>query len=552
MMKEKFSTVAPRYSVARFIVAVGFGIVLLLSLFSNASSWATPSQSGVRNTIPSPSATGPATATQTRTPTRTGTLTRTPTKTPTSTKTSSSTPSPTNSSGDELPTTVVFKKWVSPDPYYAGVADTYISLYEPDTNFGGSGTMRLHTSYGGQERILIKFDISRIPSTATVTQATLYLFAWYRNQTYRIIANAYKVKRHWNESDATWNQATSANFWSQPGCKDPVYDYDPTLVATTTLNYTNQYYAWDVTQMAQQWVASPVSNEGVLLVGEGPSAQYQFRSSDIIAPDQRPYLVVTYYLTPPSPTPTRTPTQTLTPSRTPTPTNTLTPTASPTGTRTPAESPTPTNSPTATPSATPMPTAVFLVFQQGLYPVETYGGVSDTFLSSYRPDMPWGSDDGFRISGRGSGTERALIRFDLQGYVPSNAQVLSARLSLFAWSRRTLYGMVTSAFEVTRVWDVSVATWNRASPDGLWGIPGCDEVSGDRQGDPVSSRFIYFTNQFYEWDVTSVVQRWVADPATNKGLLLIGYDVDQEVRFRSSEWRVPQQRPKLTVAYTLP
>ena len=510
-MNEKRFTANPGYSIPRILTLVGLAVVLL-TLFANSTSWATPSHSSV----------------------------------------------PSFTTAEELPITVIFQELVSPEPSYMGVADTYMAVFQPNANFGGSTTMKLHSGMGGRERILIKFDISSIPTSATVTEATLHLFAWYRNQVYAINTHAYQVKRHWDETEASWNQATSTNFWSQPGCNDPVHDHDATSVASAALSYTNQYYSWDLTQMAQQWVANPLSNEGVLIVPEGASAQYQLRTSEIPAANQRPYLVVTYYATAPSPTPTRTSTKTSTPTRTSTPTDTPTPTVSPTVTETPSESPTPTNSPTATwtptttPTVTPSPTPVHQVFQQGIYPDETYTGVSDTFLSFYRPSTPWGNDDGLRISGRADGSERALIRFDLQGHIPANAQVFSAKLSVFAWSRRTLYGMRISAFDVMRPWDVTVATWNQASPSEIWGIPGCDEVSSDRQGDPVTSRFVYFINQFYEWDVTSLVQRWVADPATNNGLLLIGHDVNQDVRFRSSEWRVPSQRPKLSVIYTLP
>ena len=145
-----------------------------------------------------------------------------------------------------------------------------------------------------------------------------------------------------------------------------------------------------------------------------------------------------------------------------------------------------------------------------------------------------------------------LVRFDLGEYVPANAQVTSARLSLFAWSRRTLLGMRISAFQLNRAWDPTSATWNHASLYQLWGASGCDEVSADRQGDSLDSRFVYFINQDYEWDVTSTVQRWAVDPNSNHGIVLIADEVDQDVRFRSSQWRVLGQRPKLTVTYTLP
>ena len=197
-----------------------------------------------------------------------------------------------------------------------------------------------------------------------------------------------------------------------------------------------------------------------------------------------------------------------------------------------------------------MLTPLAKLFQQGLYPAETYEGVSDTFLSFYRPNTPWGSDDGIRISGRGNGSERALVHFDLDGHIPHYAHIHSAKLSLFAWSRRTYYGLRISAFDVLRPWEGSEATWNAAYALESWGIPGCDQVGGDREGDSAASRFAYFTNYFYEWDITALVQRWVADPSTNNGVAFIGHQIDQEMRFHSSEWRVPLQRPKLEVVFT--
>jgi len=208
--------------------------------------------------------------------------------------------------------------------------------------------------------------------------------------------------------------------------------------------------------------------------------------------------------------------------------------------------------PSLTPTNTPTPTPVHQVFQQGAYPDETYSGVTDTFLASYRPDTSWAHYDSLKISGRSWGTERALVHFDLHEQIPTNAQVSSAKLSLYAWSKRSVLGMRVSAYEVTRSWDVGVATWQRASSGEMWGMPGCDEVNTDRKGYPEASRFVYFVNQFYEWEITSAAQRWVADPSNNNGIMLTDSAVSQEVRFRSSEWRTAPQRPKLTIIYTMP
>jgi len=454
------------------------------------------------------------------------------------------------------PTTMVFQKFVSPDPYYAGVADSYIDLYSPSTNFSGSQTLKVTASGNPRERSFVKFDLSRIPTNATVLQATLELFAWYRSTSDlgSVVIYAYQVKRHWTESSVTWNKATSSTFWGQPGCSDAVLDYNPASAVTTTLKWVGGPYSWEVTNMVQEWVADPVANEGFLMLGSGLGVEYQFRSSEAIGPTQRPLLRVTYTTDATSPTPTTSPTTTLTPAISPTPTSTSTPTR----TSTPIQSPTPTSTPTqtltptVTPSRTPTATPAVRTFQQGSAPDELYDGASDTYLSSYWPDWALHGEESLRISQRTRGAERILVRFDLGEYVPANAQVTSARLSLFAWSRRTLLGMRISAFQLNRAWDPTLATWNHASLYQLWGASGCEEVSADRQGDSLDSRFVYFINQDYEWDVTSTVQRWAADLNSNHGIVLIADEVDQDLRFRSSQWRVLGQRPKLTVTYTLP
>jgi hypothetical protein len=123
----------------------------------------------------------------------------------------------------------------------------------------------------------------------------------------------------------------------------------------------------------------------------------------------------------------------------------------------------------------------------------------------------------------------------------------SATLRLYAWSRRTFHGMQTSVYEVNSDWDEMSTTWISATVGSQWGAAGCDNVPEDRQQDPVSTQFVYLTNRYYEWDITPLVQRWVQDPALNRGLIVVGEDSDQEIRFRSSDWILATQRPSLIV-----
>jgi len=443
---------------------------------------------------------------------------------------------------------ITFQSGVSPDTSYSSAPDTYISSYDPDINWCNVATMRIHPNAEGRERGLIKFDITRIPTDATVVEAKLHLYLWYWSATYPLDITAYRMIQHWDSCSATWNRASSTEFWHIAGCNDPVLDYDRTSGVTAGVTPNRVFYAWDVTQMAQQWVSNPVSNEGVLLVATGLSTEYQFRTKEINSAVLRPYLEVTYLPVPPTPT--------LTPTVTPTPTITRTPTR--TKTLIPGPTSTPTETPTVTPTRTRVPTATALpapqlrVFQQELYPAINYYGTTDTSISLYRPDTPAGDDESLRAIGREAGTERILVRFDLENQIPTDARILSAKLALYAWSRRTLFGMRVSAYEALRYWDEGAATWNDASIYDRWGVPGCDQVGSDRQEDLVASRFVYFTSRFYDWDITSLVQKWLSNPATNNGVLLMGQNVDQEILFRSSEWRVPTQRPMLTIIYGMP
>ncbi len=503
------------------ITVASLTLALLLSITVAAGTWALPGQNAFRSTVP------------VNTPLPTVTATATPTVTiPT----------------DGTLITTVFRQWSSPADSYAGVQDTYLDLYHPAANFGGAGTTKVHSGADARERTLIRFDLTAIPANATVTRATLNLFCWYRSIQSSVTAHAYPVLVPWSESEATWNERSAGVPWNSAGCGDPLSDYDASQGVSTTLGFTSRFYEWDITGMVQQWVANPGSNMGLLLVCSGTSAEYQFRTSEIVSADQRPYLELAYYLS----TPTATATATLTATPSPTCTNT------PTSTTTPGMTPTPSTTPTSTPVVSPTPTripsgtTIHIEYQQGRWPDSDYQGARDAILNSYDPEVAPSTLDSLRVNSRGFGSERSLLYFDLGEYIPPGTTVVDARVSLFASSRRTLFGVRVSAFEVLRPWDAAAANWRSANASEQWSVGGCDGSGSDRSAKAASSHFVYLTNRFYDWDVTELVQRWVDDPARNHGLLFLSQDVDQQIAFRSCEWRAVEQRPRLSVTYLMP
>jgi len=219
---------------------------------------------------------------------------------------------------------------------------------------------------GGFRRGLIAFDLSAIPTNATVTAATLSM---YLNRTGPVNASNISVSRmlrDWGEGasnagdpggmgapaqtgDATWlHNFYNTSFWTTPGG-----EFSSTPSATTAIEIWGQTYLWSSPGLlanVQAWVSNPASNFGWVILGNevdlGTAARFGSREH----PTNPPRLNIAFQL--PGQTPTPTPTTTPTPGVTPPPT----PPATPSPTTTPTPTPASTTTPTATPSPTPSPT----------------------------------------------------------------------------------------------------------------------------------------------------------------------------------------------------
>jgi hypothetical protein len=233
---------------------------------------------------------------------------------------------------------------------YAIEDATVISGF-PSENFGDTidmwaGRDKLH----GAEicRSLVWFDLSSIPTNATINSATLRLSLYYwqdRDSGRQRSVTTYRAKGDWDEDTVTWNSSPSYGE-----------AYGSESVGTT---FT--WYEFNVTNLVRKWVSGDASNFGIMLRGDESEGVRGFYTSES---QYDPELVIDYTVpADPTPTSTCTPTPTSTPTGTPTPTVTATPTATPTYTSTPTNTPTatPTNTPThvsltPTPTYTPTPT----------------------------------------------------------------------------------------------------------------------------------------------------------------------------------------------------
>jgi len=204
------------------------------------------------------------------------------------------------------------------------------------------------------------------------------------------------------------------------------------------------------------------------------------------------------------------------------------------------------------PAATDVPTATNVItFRQD---IDGYVGCADTRISAEHPNTNFG-DEELVLGMRGQvGT---LIRFDVSS-IPPFAVIEEAKLGLFCHN----YGQrpsdpaeaaICAAYPVSRTWKEMEATWNKAMELDSWGLPGCDDNASDRSPTPLDQQEIYTHTQWYTWNVTSAVQDWVKDHASNKGVYIrqLNTEVGGEYDFRASEYRGLEKRPYLTIKYLL-
>jgi hypothetical protein len=487
-------------------------------------------------TTPTPTATFtsvPATPTPTRTPTPTVPPAPTPTPTPTVS------PTLTPAAGAEMT--------------LLPVADTYLSLWYPNTNYG-AGTMLLLRPQVAVA--LLRFDLEALPPHALIREARLELYTLGRTNSQPLTAQLYRLRRAWQETMTTAYLAAVDRPWEAPLAAGPG-DREATPFAVTDLPLSG-WTSLDITAPAQAWRAAPATNHGLLIeASSSGNVQQSLAAREWTQSSLRPRLVVRYVVATPTPTPTPTPTATptLTPTPTPTPTFTPTPTATPLPTATPTRTPTPTATPTFTPvpTATPTPTATATPTPTNWRVLD---GGSDTFLYSWFPSMNFGADTVLRVGGVSSPghppVAHALIRFDL-GSLPSATGIRQATLRLHPLTDDLPSGVSLVVYEIGRPWDAQTATWYQATANSLWSQPGASGP-GDRSLTPIAGSAPLVAGQDILFDVTDTVRQWLADPGSHYGFLIaVADDAPAILDLASFEYTYARWRPRLElVLHTIP
>ncbi len=190
--------------------------------------------------------------------------------------------------------------------------DTTISI--DATNYSTNARLTTYTWPDNRvaNAILMKFDLSALPSGATVQQAVLNVALVESDAsadaTYRITAN--KLKKNPVITAATGYTTNGTTAWTANACcynGVPLAQADiSTAYDTKAIGKTPGYKTWTITTMVREWLASPSTNFGVLLNSDPSKLRDRYRSfasMEYADTTLRPYLYVKYSLPPPDTTP---------------------------------------------------------------------------------------------------------------------------------------------------------------------------------------------------------------------------------------------------------
>jgi len=199
--------------------------------------------------------------------------TATPTDTPTDTPSSTPTFTPSNTPTDSPTATPT--QYTSHDTTIYTTKDTHIRDYNSNyqgRNYGVYNRLLIgyYAGYGyGHQRAMVEYDLSSIPSNATVTGAVLSLYqdvgSSHSNSNQDHALHVYRITSGWDEG--TKNGAPGSVCWNDQPAKDN------TSLASMSINGVGggtwrDFSNSALTSVVQGWVSGSYTNYGVMIMND--------------------------------------------------------------------------------------------------------------------------------------------------------------------------------------------------------------------------------------------------------------------------------------------
>ncbi len=141
------------------------------------------------------------------------------------------------------------------------------------------------------------------------------------------------------------------------------------------------------------------------------------------------------------------------------------------------------------------------------------------------------------------GSAVPMLQFDLSG-IPAGSHVTSAKLSAYASGGNGTDQV--ALHRATRDW-TEAANWATTDGSTSWTQPGGDAIS-----EPVASTTHAGAGTWLEWDVTTLVDKWVKGSLPNQGVQVRAGAAIAGLTLSSSDAATAAQRPKLAVTFLPP
>jgi len=197
--------------------------------------------------------------------------------------------------------------------------------------------------------------------------------------------------------------------------------------------------------------------------------------------------------------------------------------------------------------------AGYSVFRQD---ASGYEGASDTYIVSDQfpsegPSTPHGAAEVLNLGC--DGRRKTLLHFDVSS-LPEGVVIKGARLTLHLLEQRVV-PLQVNVYELLRPWRGSDATWTLATAEQPWAVAGAEGVGTDRASAPYKAMTNVKVLGPHVLNVKTLIDRWIANPSGNLGVLLIGSascTSSTRYPFGSAENPDSSKRPLLEVWHTEP
>lgn len=188
-----------------------------------------------------------------------------------------------------------FQDGVRPSPEYMGTRNAQISRNSP--NVPVQTLSELEASQG-QNIILLRWDLTPIPSHSRVVSAVLVLHSVNENLSLRP-DDIHVVKRDWQEGEATWLNFAKTRSWKAAGGRSIEEDRERAAfgrrVVVENAGRMLVHLGASATAALQKWVDDPSSNFGILFDTTDTNVKGLHLCSRTAEPaERRPRLVIRY------------------------------------------------------------------------------------------------------------------------------------------------------------------------------------------------------------------------------------------------------------------